>query len=103
DGYTLVLANFANAANATMYRNLKFDFIRDIVPVAGIVRVPNLVMVNPTVPAKTIPEFIAYAKANPGKVTMASAGIGSTGHLAAELLKTMSGIELVHVPYRGNG
>jgi tripartite-type tricarboxylate transporter receptor subunit TctC len=103
DGYTLLLANFANAANATMYRNLKFDFIRDIVPVAGIARVPNLVMVNPSVPAKTIPEFIAHAKANPGKVTMASAGIGSTGHLAAELMKMMTGIELVHVPYRGNG
>jgi tripartite-type tricarboxylate transporter receptor subunit TctC len=103
DGYTLLLINFANAANTTMYRNLKFDFIRDIVPAAAIVTVPNLVLVNPSVPAKTIPEFIAYAKANPGKVTMASSGIGSTGHLAAELLKMMTGIDLVHVPYRGNG
>jgi tripartite-type tricarboxylate transporter receptor subunit TctC len=103
DGYTLLLANFANAANATMYKNLKFDFLRDIVPVAGIVTVPNLMMVNPSVPARTLPEFIAFAKANPGKVTMASSGIGSTGHLALELLKMLAGIELVHVPYRGNG
>jgi tripartite-type tricarboxylate transporter receptor subunit TctC len=103
DGYTLLLINFANGANATMYKNLRFDFIRDIVPVAGIVTVPNLILVNESVPAKTLPEFIAYAKANPGKVTMASSGIGSTGHLAQELLKMMTGIDLVHVPYRGNG
>jgi tripartite-type tricarboxylate transporter receptor subunit TctC len=103
DGYTLLLANFANAANATMYKNLKFNFIRDIVAVAGIVTVPNLIMVGPSVPATTLPEFIAFAKANPGKVTMASSGIGSTGHLAQELLKMLAGIELVHVPYRGNG
>src|ERR1051325_8496281 len=87
DGYTLLLINFANAANTTMYKNLRFDFIRDIVPVAGIVTVPNLILVGPSVPAKTLPEFIAFAKAKPGKVTMASPGIGSTGHLAQELLK----------------
>src|SRR5580765_7559799 len=75
DGYTLLLINFANAANTTMYKNLKFNFIRDIVPVAGIVTVPNLILVNPSVPATTLPEFIAFAKANPGKVTMASSGI----------------------------
>jgi tripartite-type tricarboxylate transporter receptor subunit TctC len=103
DGYTLLLANFANAANASLYKNLRFDFLRDIVPVAGIVRVPNLVLVSPSLPAKTIPEFIAYAKANPGTVSMASAGNGSTGHLAGELFKMMTGIELVHIPYRGNG
>ena len=103
DGYTLLLANFANASNATLYKNLKFDFARDIASVAGIVRVPNLIMVNPSIPAATLLEFIAYAKANPRKITMASAGIGSTGHLAAELLKMMTGIDLVHVPYRGNG
>jgi tripartite-type tricarboxylate transporter receptor subunit TctC len=103
DGYTLLLANFANASNATMYKNLKFNFIRDIVPVAGIVTVPNLILVGPSVPATTLPEFIAFAKAHPGKVTMASSGTGSTGHLAQELLKMLAGIDLVHVPYRGNG
>jgi tripartite-type tricarboxylate transporter receptor subunit TctC len=103
DGYTLLLINFANAANTTMYKNLKFNFIRDIVPVAGIVTVPNLILVGPSVPATTLPEFIAFAKANPGKVTMASSGIGSTGHLAQELMKMLAGVDLVHVPYRGNG
>jgi tripartite-type tricarboxylate transporter receptor subunit TctC len=103
DGYTLLLINFANAANATMYKNLRFNFIHDIVPVAGIVTVPNLILVNPSVPATTLAEFIAFAKANPGKVTMASSGIGSTGHLAQELLKMLAGVDLVHVPYRGNG
>jgi tripartite-type tricarboxylate transporter receptor subunit TctC len=102
DGYTLLLANFANASNASLYSNLKFNFIRDITPVAGIVRVPNLMLVNLSVPAKTIPEFIAYAKANPGKVNMGSAGIGSTGQLAGELFKMMVGVEFTHVPYRGN-
>jgi tripartite-type tricarboxylate transporter receptor subunit TctC len=102
DGYTLLLANFANASNASLYSNLKFNFIRDITPVAGIVRVPNLMLVNLSVPAKTIPEFIAYAKANPGKVNMGSAGIGSTGQLAGELFKMMVGVEFIHVPYRGN-
>jgi tripartite-type tricarboxylate transporter receptor subunit TctC len=103
DGYTLLLANFANAANATMYKNLKFNFIRDIVPAAGIVTVPNVILVNTSVPATTLAEFIVFAKANPGKVTMASSGIGSTGHLAQELMKMLAGIDLVHVPYRGNG
>src|SRR5215472_691079 len=103
DGYTLLLANFSNGANATLYKNLRFDFIRDFVAVAGIVRVPNAILVSSSVPASTIPEFIAYAKANPGKVAMASAGVGSTGHLAQELLKMLTGIETVHVPYRGNG
>jgi len=103
DGYTLLLANFSNGANATLYKNLRFDFMRDFAPVAGIMRVPNVILVNPSVPASTIPEFIAYAKGNPHKITMASAGIGSTGHLAQELLKMLTGIETVHVPYRGNG
>jgi tripartite-type tricarboxylate transporter receptor subunit TctC len=102
DGYTLLLANFANASNASLYSNLKFNFIRDITPVAGIVRVPNLMLVNLSVPATTIPEFIAYAKANPGKVNMGSAGIGSTGQLAGELFKMMAGVDFTHVPYRGN-
>jgi tripartite-type tricarboxylate transporter receptor subunit TctC len=103
DGYTLLLANFSNGANATMYKNLRFDFIRDFAAVAGIVRVPNVILVNASLPASTIPEFIAYAKANPGKITMASAGVGSTGHLAQELFKMLTGVQMVHVPYRGNG
>ena len=102
DGYTLLLANFANASNATLYDKLNFNFIRDIVPVTGIVRVPNIMLVNQSLPVKTVPEFIAYAKANPGKMSMASAGIGSTGHLAGELLKMMAGVDFLHVPYRGN-
>jgi tripartite-type tricarboxylate transporter receptor subunit TctC len=101
DGYTLLLANFANASNASLYSNLKFNFIRDITPVAGIVRVPNLMLVNLSVPAKTIPEFIAYAKANPDKISMASAGIGTSGHVAGELFKMMAHVDMVHVPYRG--
>jgi tripartite-type tricarboxylate transporter receptor subunit TctC len=102
DGYTLFLANLSNAINATLYEKLNFDFIRDIKPVAGIMRQPNVMVVNPSVPAKTVPELIAYAKANPGRVNMASAGIGSGGHLAGELFKMMAGVNLVHVPYRGN-
>jgi tripartite-type tricarboxylate transporter receptor subunit TctC len=102
DGYAILLANFANASNASLYANLKFNFIRDIAPIAGIVRVPNIMLVNQSLPVKTIPEFIAYAKANPGKISMASAGIGSTGHLAGELMKMTVGIDFVHVPYRGN-
>jgi tripartite-type tricarboxylate transporter receptor subunit TctC len=98
DGYTLLLVNFANASNASLYSNLKFNFIRDIAPVAGIVRVPNLMLINLSVPVKTIPEFIAYAKANPGKVNMGSAGIGSTGQLAGELFKMMAGVDFTHVP-----
>ena len=102
DGYTVLLANFANASNASLYANLKFNFMRDIAPVSGMVRVPNIMLVNQSFPAKTIPEFIAYAKANPGKISMASAGIGSTGHLAGELMKMMAAVDFVHVPYRGN-
>src|SRR5438552_11148960 len=102
DGYTILLANFANASNASLYANLKFNFMRDIAPVSGMVRVPNIMLVNQSFPAKTIPEFIAYAKANPGKISMASAGIGSTGHLAGELMKMMAAVDVVHVPYRGN-
>jgi tripartite-type tricarboxylate transporter receptor subunit TctC len=102
DGYTLLLANLANAINATLYEKLNFNFIRDIAPVAGISSAPLIMAVNPSVPARTVPEFIAHAKANPGKVNMASAGIGSAGHLAGELFKMMAGVSLVHVPYRGN-
>jgi tripartite-type tricarboxylate transporter receptor subunit TctC len=100
DGYTLLLATFPNAVNATLYEKLNHNFIRDIAPVAGIMRVPNIMVVNPTVPTKTVPEFIAYAKANPGKINMASGGIGSAGHLAGELFKMMAGVDMVHVPYR---
>src|SRR5215468_8170473 len=102
DGYTLLLINTANAINATMLK-LNFDFIRDIAPVASIVRVPLVMEVHPSVPAKTVPEFIAYAKANPGKLNMASAGIGGPQHIAGELFKFMTGVNLVHVPYRGSG
>ena len=102
DGYTLLLANFANASNASLYGNLKFNFIRDITPIAGIVRVPNLMLVNLSVSARSVPEFVAYAKANPGKINMGSAGIGSTGQLAGELFKMMAGVDFAHVPYRGN-
>jgi tripartite-type tricarboxylate transporter receptor subunit TctC len=101
DGYTLLLVGGAHTVNATLYEKLSFNFIRDIAPVAGIVRLPNLMMVNPSVPAKTVPEFIAYAKANPGKINMASPGIGTTPHLAGELFNIMAGLNLVHVPYRG--
>jgi len=103
DGYTLLLAGIPNASNATLYANLKFNFIRDLMPVAGIVQVPNVMVINPSVPAATVGEFIAYSKANPAKVNMASAGIGSGGHLAGELFKMLAGITLTHVPYRGNG
>ena len=103
DGYTLLLAGLPNASNATLFGKLNFNFIRDIAPAAGIIRIPNVIVVNPSVPAKTVPEFIAYAKANPGKVNMASAGNASAGHLAGELFKMMAGVNLVHVPYRGNG
>jgi tripartite-type tricarboxylate transporter receptor subunit TctC len=103
DGYTLLLATVPNAVNASLYEKLKFDFIRDIAPVAGIIRVPMVILLNPSVPATTVPEFIAYAKANPGKVSMASAGNGSAPHMAGELFKMMAGVNLVHVPYRGQG
>jgi tripartite-type tricarboxylate transporter receptor subunit TctC len=103
DGYTLLLVGLPNASNASLFDKLSFNFIRDITPIAGIMRVPNVLVVNPSVPAKTVPDFIAYAKSNPGKVNMASAGTGSGSHLAGELFKMMAGINLVHVPYRGNG
>jgi tripartite-type tricarboxylate transporter receptor subunit TctC len=101
DGYTLLLVAPANAINATLYDKLSFDFLRDIVPVAGIIRFPNVVVVNPSLPIKTIPELIAYAKANPGKLNMASSGNGSTIHMSGELFKMLTGINMVHVPYRG--
>ncbi len=101
DGYTLLLVAPANAINATLYEKLNHDFIRDIAPVAGLIRFPNVMEVNPSVPAKTVPEFIAYAKANPGKINMASSGNGSTIHVSGELFKMMAGIDMVHVPYRG--
>src|SRR4029079_11871449 len=87
--------------NATLYERLNFDFIRDIAPVAGLIRSPNLMVVHPSVPAKTVPEFIAYAKANPGKINMASSGNGTSPHVAGELFKLMTGVNMVHVPYRG--
>jgi tripartite-type tricarboxylate transporter receptor subunit TctC len=100
DGYTLLLAANANAVNASLYPNLPFNFVRDIAAVAMICSAPFLLVANPAVPAKTLPEFIAYAKANPGRINMASPGIGTTPHLMYELLKLMTGIELTHVPYR---
>jgi tripartite-type tricarboxylate transporter receptor subunit TctC len=101
DGHTLLLVVSANTINATLYDKLSFVFLRDIAPVASIFRVPQVMAVNPSVPAKTVPEFIAFAKANPGKVNMASAGIGSVQHVAGELFKFMTGIDMIHVPYRG--
>jgi tripartite-type tricarboxylate transporter receptor subunit TctC len=101
DGHTLLLATISNAINATLYDKLNFNFIRDITPVAGIIRVPNVMEVNPSVPAKTVPEFIAYAKANPGKVNFASGGVGSSTHVSGELFKMMTGITMAHIPYRG--
>jgi len=103
DGYTLLLASPASAINATLYENLSFNFIRDSAPVAGITSSPGLMVVHPSVPARTVAEFIAYGKANLGKVNMASAGNGSMGHISGELFKMMTGVNLVHVPYRGNG
>jgi tripartite-type tricarboxylate transporter receptor subunit TctC len=102
DGYTLLLAPLATAANATLYDHLNFDFIRDTEPVAGIMRVPGVMEVNPSFPARTVPEFIAYAKANPGTINMASAGSGTPQHIGGELFKLLTGIEMIHVPYRGN-
>jgi len=101
DGYTLLYATTSNAINATLYGNLDFNFIRDIAPVAGIIHAPLVMVVNPSFPAKTVSDFIAYAKASPGQINMASAGIGTAGHLAGELFKMMVGINMVHVPYRG--
>jgi tripartite-type tricarboxylate transporter receptor subunit TctC len=101
DGYTVFLVNPANAINASLYNNLSFNFIADMAPVAGFIRVPNVMEVNPNVPAKTVAEFISYAKANPGKVNMASSGIGTSVHLSGALFVMMTGVDLVHVPYRG--
>jgi tripartite-type tricarboxylate transporter receptor subunit TctC len=103
DGHTLLLATVPNAVNATLYEKLNFNFIRDIAPVAGVIRVPMVILVHPSVPAKTVPELLAYAKANPGKVNMASAGTGSAPHMAGELFNVMAGVNMVHVPYRGQG
>jgi tripartite-type tricarboxylate transporter receptor subunit TctC len=103
DGYTLLLAASPNAINASLYDKLSFNFSRDIAPVAAISREPNVLVVNPSVPATTAPELIAYAKANPGRINMASAGNGSTSRLAGELFKMMTGVNMVHVPYRGGG
>jgi tripartite-type tricarboxylate transporter receptor subunit TctC len=103
DGYTLLLATVPNAVNASLYEKLNFNFIRDIAPIAGIIRVPQVVLVHPSVPAKTIPELIAYAKANPGKINMASAGNGSAPHMAGELFNLMAGTKLVNVSYRSQG
>jgi tripartite-type tricarboxylate transporter receptor subunit TctC len=101
DGYTLLIVNSQNALNAALYANLSYNFLRDIVPVAHVESVALVMEVNPSVPAKNIPEFITFAKANPGKINMASAGIGGPQHVAGELFKTMAGVDLVHVPYRG--
>jgi len=101
DGYTLLLSSTANTVNGMLYDNLNFDFVRDIAPVASISREPNIMVVHPSVPANTIPEFIAYAKANPGKLNYASAGIGSSQQMSGELFKMMAGIDMTHVPFRG--
>jgi tripartite-type tricarboxylate transporter receptor subunit TctC len=103
DGHTLLLAAVPNAVNATLYQNLNFNFMRDTAPVAGIVRVPMVLLVHPSVPAKTVPELIAYAKANPGRVNMASAGTGTAPHMAGELFNFLAGVNMTHVPYRGQG
>jgi len=103
DGYMLLLVNLTHAINATLYEKLNYNFARDIEPVASIIGVSNVVEIHPSVPATTLPEFIAYAKANPGKINMGSAGNGSSSHMAGELFKMMAGVNLVHVPYRGQG
>jgi tripartite-type tricarboxylate transporter receptor subunit TctC len=103
DGYTMLLVNPANGINATLYKNLNFNLIRDIAPVAGLVRTPNVMEVTPSFPAKTVAEFIAYCKANPGKINMASSGSGTSVHLSGELFKSMTGCQMLHVPYKGAG
>jgi tripartite-type tricarboxylate transporter receptor subunit TctC len=103
DGYTLLVVSSANTINATLYDKLNFVFLRDIAPVAGIISLPFVMVANPSVPAKTVPEFTAYAKANPGKISVGSPGIGTPGHVAGELFKMMAGVEMIHVPYRGGG
>jgi tripartite-type tricarboxylate transporter receptor subunit TctC len=101
DGYTILMVTTASAINATFYENLPFNFIRDVAPVAALVRIPNVIVVNPALPVKTVAEFINYAKANPDKINVASAGAGTANHMAGELFKAMTGVRLVHVPYRG--
>jgi tripartite-type tricarboxylate transporter receptor subunit TctC len=101
DGYTLLLVNTVNAINATLFEKLNYDFIRDIAPVASLSREYNVMVVNPSIPVRTVSEFIAYAKANPGKLNFASGGNGTPGHVTGQLFKMMSGVDLVHVPYRG--
>ena len=103
DGYTMLLVNPANGINATLYQNLNYNFIRDIAPVAGLVRTPNVMEVTNSLPVKTVAEFIAYCKANPGKINMASSGSGTSVHLSGELFKSMTGCEMLHVPYKGAG
>lgn len=103
DGYTILLANPAQGINATLYKKLNFNFVRDAAPVAGITRVPNVMEVNPNFPAKTVEEFIAYAKANPGKINMASSGNGTSVHMSGEMFMAMTGIKMTHVPYKGAG
>ncbi len=103
DGYTLLMIGPSSTINATLYDKLNFVFLRDIAPVASTMRQPQIILAHPSLPANTVPEFIAYAKANPGKITMASAGTGSSGHLAGELFKMMAGVNILHVPYRGAG
>jgi tripartite-type tricarboxylate transporter receptor subunit TctC len=103
DGYTLLLATPSSAINATLFEKLSYNFLRDIAPVAGIMRVPNVMVVHPSVPAKTIPEFIVYAKANPGKINVESTGAGTSNHLAGELFRLMTGVDMVHIQYRGSG
>ena len=102
DGYTMLLTNPANASNATLYKNLKFDFLRDIVPVAGLARSPQVMVVTNTLPVQNVQEFIDYCKAHPGQINMGSAGIGGSLHLAGELFKSMTGCEMVHIPYKGS-
>src|SRR5262245_55571698 len=103
DGYTLIQLNVANSINATLYDKLPFNVLRDLAPVASFMRVPNVIEVAPSLPVKTVPEFIAYAKANPGKISFASSGVGSTLHMSGELFKAMANIDMLHVPYRGLG
>src|SRR2546430_13676421 len=103
DGYTLMMIGSSNVINATLYDKLNYNFIRDIEPVASVASVPLVMQIHPSVPAKTVPEFIVYAKANPGKISMASAGIGNSTHVAGELFNMMTGVNMVHVPYRGAG
>jgi tripartite-type tricarboxylate transporter receptor subunit TctC len=103
DGYTMLLVNPANGINTTLYKNLSFNFVRDIAPVAGLVRTPNVMEVTPSLPVKNVAEFIAYCKANPGKINMASSGSGTSVHLSGELFKSMTGCDMLHVPYKGAG